>query len=175
MERRGRRAGTYRGPVTLFEPVLAALDAANVRFVVVGGVAVVLHGHPRMTADLDLVIDLAVEPAARAITALVRLGMVPRLPVDPHQFADPEVRRAWAEERNLTVFTMLDPREPLLEVDLFTEAPLPFDELWEQSSIVQLKGQAVRVAAIDHLITMKKAAGRPQDLADVAALEALDG
>jgi len=37
--------------VALFEPVLAALDAAGVRFVVVGGVAVVLHGHPRMTAE----------------------------------------------------------------------------------------------------------------------------
>ncbi len=44
--------------MTLYEPVLAALDAAGVRFVVVGGVAVVLHGHPRMTADLDLVVDL---------------------------------------------------------------------------------------------------------------------
>lgn len=52
--------------MALFEPVLAALDAAEVRYVVVGGVAVVLHGHPRLTADLDLVIDLAAEPASRA-------------------------------------------------------------------------------------------------------------
>jgi hypothetical protein len=161
--------------VTLFEPVLAALDEAGVRFVVVGGVAVVLHGHPRMTADLDLVIDLAAEPATRAISALVDLGLQPRLPVDARSFADPDVRRSWTEERGLTVFTMLDPRDPLLEVDLFAEAPLPFDELWQQATVVQLEGQAVRIASVDHLITMKKAAGRPQDLADVAALEALRG
>jgi len=161
--------------VTLFEPVLAALDAAEVRFVVVGGVAVVLHGHPRMTADLDLVIDLAAESAGRAIAALVGLGMEPRLPVDPHTFADPEIRRAWADERNLTVFTMLDPRDPLLEVDLFAEAPLPFEELWEQATIVRLTGQELRIASLDHLIAMKRSAGRPQDLADVAALEALRG
>jgi len=161
--------------VTLFEPVLAALGAADVRFVVVGGVAVVLHGHPRMTADLDLVIDLATEPAGRAIAALVELGLEPRLPVDPQTFADPDVRRAWADERNLTVFTMLDPRDPLLEVDLFAEDPLPFDELWEQATVVQLEGQAIRIACIDHLIAMKKAVGRPQDLADIAALEALGG
>ena len=159
--------------VTLFEPVLAALDAASVRFVVVGGVAVVLHGHPRMTADLDLVIDLAADPAIRAISALVGLGLEPRLPVDPRQFADPEVRRAWADERGLTVFTMLDPREPLLEVDLFARPPLPFEELWDQATIVHLGTQPVRIASIDHLIAMKKAVGRPQDLADVAALEAL--
>ena len=161
--------------MTLFEPVLAALDAANVRFVVVGGVAVVLHGHPRMTADLDLVVDLAAESAGRAISALVTLGMEPRLPVDPQAFADPEVRRGWIVQRSLTVFTMLDPNEPLLEVDLFAEPPLPFEELWGQATIVQLGGQAVRIASIDHLITMKQAAGRPQDLADVAALEALRG
>ena len=163
------------GRVTLFEPVLAALDSADVRFLVVGGVAVVLHGHPRMTADLDLVIDLATEPATRAIAALVKLGMVPRLPVDPQTFADPNVRRAWAEERNLTVFTMLDPAEPLLEVDLFAEAPIPFDELWEQATVVQLEDQGVRIASMDHLIAMKRASGRPQDLADIAALEALRG
>ncbi len=155
--------------------MLAALGAAEVRFVVVGGVAVVLHGHPRMTADLDLVIDLAAEPAGRAITALVGLGMEPRLPVDPRSFVDPDVRRAWAVERNLTVFTMLDPSEPLLEVDLFAESPLPFEELWEQATLVRLEGQAIRIASPDHLIAMKKAAGRPQDLADVAALEALRG
>lgn len=159
--------------MTLFEPVLAALERADVRFVVVGGVAVVLHGHPRMTADLDLVIDLAAEPAGRAIAALVDLGLEPRLPVDPRTFADPDVRRAWAEERNLTVFTMLDPKDPLLDVDLFAASPLPFDELWERATLVHLDGQTVRIASLDHLIAMKKTAGRPQDLADVAALEAL--
>ncbi len=159
--------------VTLFEPVLAALDAAEVRFVVVGGVAVVLHGHPRMTADLDLVIDLAAEPAARAVEALLALGLEPRLPVDARSFADPEVRRRWIDERHLTVFTMVDPDDPLLDVDLFAEAPVPFDDLWEQAKMVQLEDQTIRIASIDHLITMKKAVGRPQDLADVAALEAL--
>ncbi len=99
--------------------------------------------------------------------------MKPRLPVDPRSFADPEVRRAWIDERSLTVFTMLDPREPLLEVDLFAQPPLPFEELWDQATIVQLEDQAVRIASIEHLITMKKAVGRPQDLADVDALEAL--
>ena len=161
--------------VALFEPVLAALDGAGVRFVVVGGVAVVLHGHPRMTADLGLVIDLAAASAASAIQALLDLGLEPRLTVDPHSFADPEVRRTWVEERGLTVFTMLDPRDALLEVDLFAQPPLPFDELWERATLVQLEGQQVRVACVDDLIAMKRQVGRPQDLADIAALEALRG
>ena len=159
--------------MTLFQPVLAALAAADVRFVVVGGVAVVLHGHPRMTADLDLVVDLATDSASRAIAALVDLGMAPRLPVDPQAFADPDVRRTWIDERGLVVFTMLDPGDPLLEVDLFARPPLPFEELWSDALVVQIEDLPVHVASIDHLIAMKKAVGRPQDLADVAALEAL--
>lgn len=161
--------------MTLFEPVMAALDAADVRFVALGGVAVVLHGHPRMTANLDLVIDLEPESASRAIAALVGLGMEPRLPVDPQAFADPAQRQRWIEDRNLAVFTMIDPHEPLLEVDIFADDPLPFDELWDKATVVPLERQQVRIASIDHLITMKKAVGRPQDLADVAALEALRG
>lgn len=169
------RSSPYRGRVALFEPVLSALDAAGVRFVVVGGVAVVLHGHPRMTADLDLVIDLAAAPAASAIQALLDVGLQPRLPVDPHAFADPEVRRVWIDERSLTVFTMVDPSDPLLEVDLFAQPPLPFEELWERADVVDLNGQQVRIASVDDLIAMKRHAGRPQDLADIAALEGLRG
>lgn len=51
------------------ERVLSALDAAGVRYLVVGGVAVVLHGHPRMTADLDLVLELAPENVRAAFAA----------------------------------------------------------------------------------------------------------
>ena len=170
-----KQTDAYRGDVALFEPVFAALDDAGVRFVVVGGVAVVLHGHPRMTADLDLVIDLAAEPASRAITALQLLGLQPRLPVDPLSFADADVRMRWVSERNLVVFTMIDPREPLLEVDLFAEPPVPFEQLWEHAVSMPLGGRPVRVASIADLITMKRAAGRPQDLADITALEALRG
>ena len=42
----------------IFEPVFLALNEAGVRYVIVGGLAVVLHGYPRFTADLDIVLDL---------------------------------------------------------------------------------------------------------------------
>lgn len=162
------------GAVTV-EEVLAALTRADVRFVVVGGVAVVLHGHPRMTADLDLVIDLATGPVDRAMDVLTGMGLVPRLPVPPAAFADPATRARWAAERNLTVFTLVDPAGSLLEVDLFAHSPLPFEPLWAGSVHVLVGETEVRVASIDDLITMKRAAGRPQDLADISALEEIRG
>ncbi|MFL5541642.1 MAG: nucleotidyltransferase domain-containing protein, partial [Longimicrobiaceae bacterium] len=57
--------------------VIEALDAAGVRYVVVGGVAMVLRGCERETADLDLVVDAAPEPAERALRALGRAGFTP--------------------------------------------------------------------------------------------------
>ncbi len=152
--------------------MLAALAGARVRFVVVGGVAVVLHGHPRLTADLDLVIDLEVEPARRAMDVLAGLGLVPRLPVAASAFADPSTRNRWVTERNLMVFTMTEPGG-MLEVDLFARSPLPFETLWSQAVTVLVGETEVRIAALDDLIAMKREAGRPQDLADVTALEAL--
>jgi len=78
----------YTVPVSLFEPVFEALNRAHVRYVVVGGLATVLHGHARLTADIDLVIDLSPPEATKTLEALVDLGFRPRAPVDPLAFAE---------------------------------------------------------------------------------------
>lgn len=159
--------------MALFEPVLAQLNRAGVRYVVVGGVAVVLHGHARLTADLDLAIDLTLGHPAQAVQALLEMGLVPLLPVDPSDFADATTRRQWIQERNLKVFTLYDPADPLRQVDLFAENPIPFEELWQRAVEVELGGSSFRIASIVDLVAMKLSAGRPQDLADVEALETL--
>lgn len=151
-----------------------ALSQEGARTVVVGGLAVLLHGHPRLTADLDLVIDLERENVLTVLRALGDEGLVPRLPVPAEQFADPDIRERWRRERNLTVFSLHDPANPLREVDLFAASPIPFEQLWARSHIVYVEEVAVRIAGLEDLITMKRAAGRPQDLADVAALKELE-
>lgn len=153
-----------------YTEVFSALNAAGVRYVVVGGVAVVLQGHARLTVDLDIVVDLAAEPARRAMDVLLSLGFRPRLPVDPHDFADADVREQWVRERNLQVFSLYHPDDALREVDLFATHPLPFSELADAADIVELDGVAVSVASIAHLVQLKRAAGRPRDLEDVEAL-----
>ncbi|WP_022924611.1 hypothetical protein [Serinicoccus marinus] len=97
---------------------------------------------------------------------------MPRLPVAPEQFADPETRRTWVEERNLVAFTLHDPSDALREVDLLADTPLPFAAL-TSSDIVDVDGVPVRVASVEHLVTMKRISGRAQDLADIEALSQL--
>lgn len=64
-----------------YEDVLRALEARSIRFVLVGGVAVILHGVPRTTADLDVVIDLDEGNVSRFVGVMTELGFVPRAPV----------------------------------------------------------------------------------------------
>jgi hypothetical protein len=153
--------------------VLAALEADGVRYLVVGGVAVVLHGHLRTTADLDLVVKLDPENALRAVAALSRLGYRPHAPVPAEAFADAATRAEWKADKGLTVFSLWSDRFPALEVDLFVEEPFVFDEVFARAVRVSLDTTTVSVVSIADLIALKQAAGRAVDLADVAALRAL--
>lgn len=157
----------------LFEPVFSALNGAGVRYVVVGGLAVVLHGYPRLTADVGIVLDLEPVSAKKAMEALKAIGLKARAPVDPAAFADPRQRESWVEDKGMTVFNLYSPANPLLSLDLFVRDPIPFEQLWSRSKTIDLGGARIQVASIDDLIAMKRAVARPQDLLDVEALEAL--
>jgi predicted nucleotidyltransferase len=155
------------------ERVLAALNARSVRYLVVGGVAVVLHGHLRTTADLDLIVALDGENAGRAIAALKQLGFRARAPVPAELFAEAASRAAWKAEKGLVVFSLWSADVPGLEVDLFVEEPLPFDAAYRRAVRVELDTTWATVASLEDLTMLKRAAGRPLDLADVEALEAI--
>jgi predicted nucleotidyltransferase len=155
------------------ERVLAALNDARVRYLVVGGVAVVLHGHLRVTADLDLVVQLEQENLRRALRALADLGYQPRAPVPIEAFADPENRRRWIEEKNLQVFSLWHKSPQTFEVDLFVTEPLDFDVAYSRAVRVQLESTEIPVVSQEDLIQLKRNAGRPADLEDIRALEVL--
>ena len=158
---------------TDFIGLFAILAAARVRFVLVGGLALVLHGLDRLTADVDLVIDLSTESARTTVQALTAAGYRPLAPVDPLDLADPAQRLEWQSVRNMQVFSFWDSSNARPTVDIMLSPEVPFDELWAAASVMNIGGQEVRVASIEHLIQMKAAAGRTQDLADIERLRAL--
>lgn len=155
-------------------PLLVPIDALNragVRYVVVGGFAAVMLGVNRVTADIDIVLDLDPAQVRRAIEALLAVGLSSRLPVDPRLFADPATRDKWIREKHMLVFTMIDAAGRGVSVNLFVESPVDFENLFARSSGASVQGTSLRLCAIDDLIDMKRAAGRPRDLLDVADLE----
>ena len=155
------------------EQIIAALEAARVRYLVVGGVAVVLHGHPRFTADLDLVLGLDLENVKAALGALRRLGYAPRAPVAAEDLADPERRAEWIRDKGMTVFSLASPEHLATNVDLFVEEPFVFEEAYARAAEADLGDIVARVVSISDLVAMKRRSARPQDLEDVAQLEAI--
>lgn len=149
--------------------IFSALNEADIDYVVVGGLAVILHGYLRATADLDLAVGLSPDNARRAMTALAAIGLQPRLPVAMEDFSDPVKRAEW-RQRNMLVFPLWDPSNPLRSVDVFIQEPIDFGELSKDAVRKDLDGVAVPVASIEHLIRMKQKAGRERDREDIAKL-----
>ena len=155
--------------------IFSSLARSGVGYCVVGGVAVNLHGIPRMTYDIDLVVTPTAEALGAVEELLTGMGLRCRLPVRLADFADPEYRQRMHDERNLVAVTFTDPADPLREVDILVAPPVDARALVERSIALDLDGTTVRVVAFDDLIALKRAGGRPQDLADLALLERIRG
>jgi hypothetical protein len=157
------------------ESIVRVLDDAHVRYLIVGGLAVVAHGHTRFTGDVDMLLDFAGDNASRAVAALSGLGYRPRAPVRMEDFADPAARRNWIEEKGLTVFSTWSAEHPATEVDLFVEHPLEFSAAFDRAARFEISpGLTATFVSLADLIAMKRLAGRPVDLDDIRALESLD-
>ncbi|MEA2344275.1 MAG: hypothetical protein QOF63_2444 [Thermoanaerobaculia bacterium] len=158
-----------------FERVFRLLNDHDIRYVIVGGIAVVLHGSPRLTADLDIIIDLEPVQARTAIEVLQRAGFVAEVPVDIRQFADETVRRSWIVDKHMKALSLHDGEMPPTVIDLLAESPIAFEELYGRAKLVSVDDMTLRVAAIPDLIALKRLSGRPEDLRDIEELEKIDG
>jgi hypothetical protein len=137
--------------------VFDRLERDAIRYAVISGVAVVLYGHVRPVADLDVVIDPAPDQAAPALRALAACGFVQSIPLPLSM---------------VTVMRMFDRAQR--EVDVFVRYHIPFDQLWANSRHVRVGDGVVRIVSLAHLLQAKRINGRPHDLSDIAALLALD-
>lgn len=157
--------------MAFFIPVFQQLNAANVRYVVVDGVATILHGYVRATTDINLIVDLQVEEAKKVIKTLSDTGYKPRIPVDAIEFADTKKREDWINTKGMTVFSMFHPEKPELSIDLFAKHPIPFEELWERSRIFDVDGTDIRTCSLDDLLKLKEMSGRNKDKDDIEKLQ----
>jgi hypothetical protein len=155
-----------------FESIFECMNAAGIRFVCVGGIAVLLHGVDRVTADLDLVVELTPASSLKAIEALLAAGYRAKIPADPRGFADPKTRRQWLDEKHMQVLSFWDTKRTRPDVDIFVEYPLDFETLYTQSVPVKLGRGTYRIASVEHLIAMKRKAGRAKDMQDIEELQA---
>lgn len=150
--------------------LLAALSDASVPYAVVGGVAVNLHGVPRMTYDVDLVVTPTPDAFARLQRALGAARLAPRLPLELASLVSDEQRRSLKRDRNLVALTFTDPADPLREVDILLDPDIDAAGIVARAEVRPLGRETLRLCSRADLVALKRHAGRPQDLADLAQL-----
>jgi hypothetical protein len=147
------------------ERIIRKLQEHGVRFVLIGGVAATLHGSPLLTADVDIAYERTKQNLERLAAALKEMGARLRgiaedLPFEPDA-------RALRSGSNFTFATELGDLDCLGWPDGINS----YEELVEDAVPMRIGRHDVPVASIDALIKMKRAAGRPKDVAGALALE----
>ena len=150
--------------MTDFGRILKDLNAAGVRYVVVGGIALIRHGVVRATRDVDVVYDP--DPSnLEAIRSLAEKWGATR------PDGSPLLENAFSAGRSVHLST------PLGEIDLLSEetASVSFVNLLERSEIRRIDAVEAPICSLADLVALKRAAGRGRDLADLSDLEATHG
>jgi predicted nucleotidyltransferase len=157
--------------VTSYEAIVRTLNDSRVPFIVVSGLAVVAHGYGRNTFDVDLVIQLQEDCIKRAFAALERIDYRPAVRVTAEEFSDPKLREKLRVSKNMEVLKFWSELHLETPLDVFVTEPFDFQEEYdlaiEQES---LPGYSARIVRYETLLAMKRAIGRPQDLADISEL-----
>jgi hypothetical protein len=132
------------------------LHVHDVRYVVIGGIAAIVHGVPRTTFDVDLLIEASEPNAARLLKALEAAGIDSAALTTPQQLLAHEI----------TIF------KDVVRIDVQTSTPgLSFADAWHRRVEREVSGVPYWILSKPDLIAAKRAAGRPKDLEDVRVLE----
>jgi hypothetical protein len=161
----------YNQPIMKLGELLQSLSEGQVRYVLVGGLAVQLHGFQRSTFDVDLVLAMDDANLSRFIAVAKRHGLVPTNPVAIESLKDRDLLDQWRREKGMLAFALREPQAGGNAVDVVIQPEVPFEQLLANAVAGQLFSFDVPIASVDDLLTMKRAANRPKDQLDVAALE----
>jgi len=142
--------------LNLLRGVFASFQRHEVKYLVIGGIASVLHGVPRATFDLDLLIEATPTNTERLLQALAEAGVGTATLISAPELLEQEI----------TIF------KDRVRIDVQTTTPgLQFEEAWQRRVTMDYQGQKFHVVSREDLIASKRAAGRQVDLEDVRLLE----
>lgn len=149
------------------EGLLAALENAEVRFVVIGGFAVGAHGYPRATKDLDIVPDPNPENLTRLAALIADLDATV---LGMEEFDEAEVVQPDAHGLAMGGNFVLATSHGRLDIMQLVGPDLEYADLDAAAVEDEVFGHRVRFCGFDHLVAMKETAGRPEDEIDLQRL-----
>ena len=153
--------------------LFATLHRHQVEYVLIGGLAVALHGIERNTMDIDLCIVISPDNLRRMIEAAKELNLSPVLPVPLETLNQIDTLRQWHQQRNLQAFALRTPDLAGVTLDLLLFPPVAPADMCQRAVRLDVSGIPIQLASVDDLIALKQSVGRPIDLADIEHLKRL--
>ena len=154
----------------LYEKEFKALNAAKIDYAVCGGLAVILYGYSRLTADLDLIVSLEKQNLAKLYDTLIGLNYRTQAPIKREAFIERETLEKLAEDKNMKVVCFQNIEDPMRVIDIGVNLPKN-QEILKSKKYLKIDGFSIPIISIDDLIKMKEDLARPRDLIDVENLK----
>lgn len=150
--------------------IFASLHRHDVKYLLCGGLAVNLYGIPRMTADIDLLIQWSEDNVLRFETALAEHKYKNNLFFQLKTIIPAEVRLRYYEDKHLVAYSYSSDLFQAISLDVLTRTNVDFDTCWERKEIKSLRNVPIYLLNVEDLIAMKEFAGREQDKSDIINL-----
>lgn len=156
-----------------FRRIIPELEREQIKYLAIGGVAVNLYGYNRVTNDFDIILSFDKENISKFVKLMHNLGFRPRVEVDAIELAEPEKREFWKREKNMKVFSFINPNNEQEVIDVMIQDYINYEEAVKNSKLMKDENISVPVVSIDDLIRLKEISGRGRDLADLKILRKL--
>lgn len=158
-----------------YQSLLRLFEREKLRYLIVGGVAVNLHGYPRFTNDIDILLALDHDNLAKMATIMKEMGYQQRLPISIQELGNTDKVRTLMKDKGLVAYSFIHAEEPQFNIDVLVGASMEFEKFTAHTMKAEVWGLDVPVVSIDDLITMKQNSEREKDVQDVVALLELKG
>ncbi len=151
--------------------LLQLLTEDKVDFVLVGGLAVSLHGYQRVTMDVDVTMAMDDQNIQRFIRCARKANLQPIMPIPLDSLANPDLLSQWHREKGMLAFGLRGPETMSTILDILIRPSVTYAQLKREAQRIDVGSMQIPIASIDHLIAMKTGTGRSKDRIDIQELE----
>jgi hypothetical protein len=156
-----------------FFSIFEQFNKENIRYLLCGGLAVNIYGIPRMTADIDVLLDFESENIKRFEICMLNALYKTNLPIALNLLSDKKERIKLISEKNLIAFSFYNTKANTMSVDVLIDFPFTFEELWNRKNVRMNDKIPIDLVSLDDLIALKKYSNRKQDQEDIYLLSQL--
>lgn len=154
----------------IYEEVFRALYQKEVRYLICGGLAVNIYGIPRMTADIDILLDFEEKNLKNFSQIIKKSDYSSLIPISIESLSSGDERKRLLEEKNLVAYSYYSTIVGRMNLDVLVNVPFSFDEMWAAREIRPMDDFEIYLVSVDHLIKMKEFSNRVQDQQDIFLL-----